>query len=40
MQALDDDDKEDIHKTIDKDVLKKKAISFQLDSRSRRPATA
>lgn len=28
MQALKDDDKEDIHKTIDKDVLKKKDIRF------------
>jgi polyisoprenoid-binding protein YceI len=28
MQALKDDDKEDIRKTIDKDVLKKKGISF------------
>lgn len=32
MQALKDDDKEDIRKTIDKDVLKKKAISFQSSS--------
>ncbi len=32
MQALKDDDKEDIHKTIDKDVLKKKSISFQSSS--------
>jgi polyisoprenoid-binding protein YceI len=29
MQALKDDDKDDIHKTIDKDVLKKKDITFQ-----------
>jgi polyisoprenoid-binding protein YceI len=29
MQALKDDDKEDIRKTIDKDILKKKSISFQ-----------
>jgi polyisoprenoid-binding protein YceI len=29
MQALKDDDKEDIRKTIDKDVLKKKGISFR-----------
>jgi polyisoprenoid-binding protein YceI len=28
MQALKDDDKSDIRKTIDKDVLKKKAITF------------
>ena len=28
MQALGDDDKADIRKTIDKDVLKKKAIDF------------
>ncbi len=32
MQALKDDDKEDIHKTIDKDVLKKKSITFQSTS--------
>ena len=32
MQALKDDDKEDIRKTIDKDVLKKKGISFQSSS--------
>lgn len=32
MQALKDDDKDDIHKTIDKDVLKKKSISFQSTS--------
>jgi polyisoprenoid-binding protein YceI len=32
MQALKDDDKEDIRKTIDKDVLKKKSISFQSSS--------
>ncbi len=32
MQALKDDDKEDIRKTIDKDVLKKKDISFQSSS--------
>jgi polyisoprenoid-binding protein YceI len=32
MQALKDDDKDDIHKTIDKDVLKKKDISFQSSS--------
>jgi polyisoprenoid-binding protein YceI len=32
MQALTDDDKEDIHKTIDKDVLKKKDISFASSS--------
>lgn len=32
MQALKDDDKEDIHKTIDKDVLKKKDISFESSS--------
>lgn len=32
MQALKDDDKEDIHKTIDKDVLKQKGISFQSSS--------
>ena len=29
MQALGDDDKADIRKTIDKDVLKKKSIAFQ-----------
>jgi polyisoprenoid-binding protein YceI len=29
MQALKDDDKADIRKTIDKDILKKKSISFQ-----------
>jgi len=32
MQALKDDDKEDILKTIDKDVLKKKSITFQSTS--------
>jgi polyisoprenoid-binding protein YceI len=32
MKALTDDDKADIRKTIDKDVLKKKAISFQSTS--------
>src|SRR5918998_2255035 len=32
MQPLKDDDKEDIHKTIDKDVLKQKDISFQSSS--------
>jgi polyisoprenoid-binding protein YceI len=32
MQALKDDDKDDIRKTIDKDVLKKKAISFTSSS--------
>jgi polyisoprenoid-binding protein YceI len=32
MQALKDDDKDDIHKTIDKDVLEKKDISFQSSS--------
>jgi polyisoprenoid-binding protein YceI len=32
MQALKDDDKEDIRKTIDKDILKKKSISFQSTS--------
>lgn len=32
MQALKDDDKADIRKTIDKDVLKKKSISFQSTS--------
>ena len=32
LQALGDDDKEDIRKTIDKDVLKKKAISFSSSS--------
>jgi len=32
MQALEADDKEDIHKTIDKDVLKKQDISFQSSS--------
>ncbi len=31
-QALKDDDKEDIHKTIDKDVLEKKSIVFQSTS--------
>src|SRR3954469_20784292 len=29
LQALGDDDKADIRKTIDKDVLKKKSIAFQ-----------
>jgi polyisoprenoid-binding protein YceI len=29
MQALKDDDKADIRKTIDKDILKKKSITFQ-----------
>ena len=29
MQALKDDDKADIRKTIDKDILKKKGITFQ-----------
>jgi polyisoprenoid-binding protein YceI len=32
MKALTEDDKADIHKTIDKDVLKKKAISFSSSS--------
>jgi polyisoprenoid-binding protein YceI len=32
MQALDDDGKADIHKSIDKDVLKKKAIAFRSTS--------
>jgi polyisoprenoid-binding protein YceI len=32
LQALGDDDKADIRKTIDKDVLKKKAISFRSTS--------
>jgi polyisoprenoid-binding protein YceI len=32
MQALGDDDKADIRKTIDKDVLKKKSITFQSTS--------
>lgn len=32
MQALKDDDKEDIRKTIDKDVLKKKDITFKSTS--------
>ena len=32
MQALKDDEKEDIHKTIDKDVLKQKSIAFQSTS--------
>ena len=32
MQALKDDDKQDIHKTIDKDVLKKKDIRFESSS--------
>jgi polyisoprenoid-binding protein YceI len=32
MQALGDDDKADIRKTIDKDVLKKKDIAFQSKS--------
>lgn len=32
MQALKDDDKEDIRKTIDKDVLKKKDITFRSSS--------
>ncbi len=32
MQPLKDDDKEDIHKTIDKDVLKQKDISFRSSS--------
>ena len=32
MQALKDDDKEDIRKTIDKDVLKKKDIVFKSSS--------
>jgi polyisoprenoid-binding protein YceI len=32
MQALKDDDKEDIRKTIDKDVLEQKSISFQSSS--------
>ena len=32
MQALKDEDKEDIRKTIDKDVLKKKGIAFQSTS--------
>jgi polyisoprenoid-binding protein YceI len=32
LQALGDDDKEDIRKTIDKDILEKKAISFTSSS--------
>ena len=32
MQALKDDDKEDIRKTIDKDLLKKKDITFKSSS--------
>jgi polyisoprenoid-binding protein YceI len=32
LQALGDDDKADIRKTIDKDVLKQKAIAFQSSS--------
>jgi polyisoprenoid-binding protein YceI len=32
LQALGDDDKADIRKTIDKDVLKKKAIAFRSSS--------
>src|SRR3712207_6250441 len=32
MQALKDDDKDDIRKTIDKDVLKKKGIAFKSSS--------
>jgi polyisoprenoid-binding protein YceI len=32
MKALTDDDKEDIRKTVDKDVLKKKGISFSSSS--------
>jgi polyisoprenoid-binding protein YceI len=32
LQALGDDDKDDIRKTIDKDVLQKKAISFRSSS--------
>ncbi|MBW3606743.1 MAG: YceI family protein [Actinobacteria bacterium] len=32
MQALKEDDKEDIRKTIDKDVLKKKTITFRSTS--------
>jgi polyisoprenoid-binding protein YceI len=32
LQALGDDDKADIRKTIDKDILKKKDISFQSSS--------
>ncbi|MDQ3721981.1 MAG: YceI family protein [Actinomycetota bacterium] len=32
MQALKDDDKADIRKTIDKDILKKKSITFQSTS--------
>lgn len=32
MQALKEDDMDDIRKTIDKDVLKKKAINFQSSS--------
>lgn len=32
MQALKDDDKEDIRKTIDKDVLKKKSVTFKSTS--------
>ncbi len=31
-KALSDDDKADIHKTIDKDILKKKAIAFRSTS--------
>lgn len=32
MQALDDDGKADIHKSIDKDILKKQAIQFRSTS--------
>lgn len=32
MQALKDDDKDDIHKTIDKDVLKQKDVTFTSSS--------
>jgi hypothetical protein len=32
MQPLKDDDKEDIRKTIDKDILKKKSIRFESTS--------
>jgi hypothetical protein len=39
MQALDDDGRADIHKTIDKDVLKKQAIQFRSTSVERHDGT-
>ena len=40
MQSLGDDDKADIQKTIDDDVLKRQGITFRSTSVRRRPAAA